>query len=99
MSWRGTITGAVARERRNLRKASAAPRRDQEFAIAVAAGNGGGDDAFDLPFKRGNERGDVVADGGVDSGIAHDTLLDMASAGFELRLDQRQQLRRPLREP
>src|SRR5262245_3209098 len=43
---------------------SAAPRRDEEFAVAVAADNGRGDDAFDLPAVRGDERGDVVADRG-----------------------------------
>src|SRR5262245_12113673 len=99
MSWRGTIAAAVARERRNQPKASAVPRRDQKFAIAVAAGNGGGDDAFDLPALRSDERSDVVADRGVHGGIAHDALLDETPPGFELRLDQRQQLRRSLREP
>ena len=84
----------MARERRGkLCGSSHATRRDEELAVAVAAENGGGGDADDLPVVCGNEGGNVVANRGVDERVAHDAFLGPTAAGFELRLDQRQQLR------
>src|SRR5262245_53686566 len=97
MSSRGTIADAMATERRNTR-GSAALGCDEKLAIAVAARNRRGHDACDAPAERPDEGGDVLADRGVNERIAHDALLCVASAGFELRLDQRQEMRRRPRE-
>ena len=45
------------------------------------------------PAERRDGCGDVVADGGVHLRIAHDAFLERVAAGFELRLDQRDELR------
>ena len=45
-----------------------------------------------------DEGGDIVADRGVNERIAHDAFFCVTSVGFELRLDQRQRLRRRPRE-
>src|SRR5262249_2992914 len=92
MSSRGTIADAMATERHSPR-GSAALGCDEELAIAVAAGDGRGHDACDAPAERPDEGGDVVADRGMNEGIAHDAFLGATSAGFELRLDQRQEMR------
>ena len=46
--------------------------------------------------QRRDEGRDIVAHGGVNERVSHDALLDVSPAGFELRLDQRQQVRRRL---
>src|ERR1700730_17824282 len=61
---------------------------EQEFAIAFAAEDRGGHEAENAPAERRDGVGQILADGGVDPGIANDALLDMGAAGFELRLDQ-----------
>ena len=66
---------------------------EQEFGIAVAAGDRRGDDAEHAPAERGDESRDVGADRGVHGGVAHDAFLDLRRAGLELRLDQRDKLR------
>ena len=76
--------------------ASGAMRADEEFAIAVAARNRRGNDAADAPAARRDEGRDIVAHGNMNERVSHDALLDMSPAGFELRLDQRQQVRRRL---
>src|SRR5215831_10361302 len=91
MSSRGTIADAMATERRNTR-GSAPLGCDEELAIAVAAGDGRGHDVGDAPAARPDEGGDVLADRGMNEGIAHDAFLCVTSAGFELRLDQRQEM-------
>src|SRR5262249_61796711 len=75
-------------------RGSAALGCDEKLAIAVAARDGRGHDACDAPAERPDEGGDIVADRGVNERIAHDAFLRMTSAGFELRLDQRQEVRR-----
>src|SRR5262249_9401360 len=97
MSSRGTITDAMATERRNTRR-SVALGCDEKLAIAVAARNGRGHDACDAPAERPDEGGDIVADRGMNEWIAHDAFLCVTSVGFELRLDQCQEMRRRPRE-
>src|SRR5262245_62936634 len=97
MSSRGTIADAMATERRSAR-GSAALGCDEELAVAVAARDGRGHDACDAPAARPDEGGDVLADRGMNEGIAHDAVFGVTSAGFELRLDQRQEMRRRPRE-
>ena len=70
-------------------RASAAIGRDEELAIAVAAGDGRGDDLCDAPAVRAHEGGDLVADRRVNEWIAHDAFFPLTPANFELRLDQR----------
>ncbi len=65
----------------------------------TAAGDRRREGGFDRPAQSGDEGRDVGADGGVDRGIAHDALLEMAAlADLELRLDQRDELRARGRE-
>src|ERR1700681_3069218 len=61
---------------------------EQEFAIAVAAEDRGGDEAENAPAEGRDGVLQIFADRGMDPGIADDPLLEMGSAGFELRLDQ-----------
>src|SRR5580704_6139501 len=79
---------------RSITRRSTTLGLDEKFAIAVAAGDRRRHDTADAPAEPGQEGFDVVADRGVDGRIAHDALLDVAAAGLELRLDQRNQ-RRP----
>src|SRR5580692_1190973 len=76
---------------RSITRRSTTFRLDKKFAVAVAAGERRRRDTADAPAERGQERADVVADRGVDRGVAHDAFLDVAAAGLELRLDQREQ--------
>src|SRR5271165_4020453 len=71
---------------------------DEKLAIAVAAGNGGGRDAGNLPAERLHEISDLHADCAVNAGLAHDPFLQRAAPSLELRLDQRYQARRKSRE-
>src|SRR5262245_40341757 len=87
----------MATERRDTRS-SVAIGHDEELAIAVAARDGRGHDLCDAPAVRPDEGGDVLADRGMNEGIAHDALLCVTSPGFELRLDQRQEMRRRSRK-
>src|SRR5262249_57512851 len=87
----------MATERRDTRD-SVAIGCDEELAIAVAARDGRGHDASDAPAARPDEGGDIVADRGVNEGIAHDAFFCATSIGFELRLDQRQEIPRRSRE-
>src|SRR5262249_52494432 len=70
----------------------------EELAIALAAQDGRGHDAYDTPAARPDEGGDIVADRSVNERIVHDAFFRVTSAGFELRLDQRQEMRRRSRE-
>src|SRR5215813_413197 len=71
---------------------------DEELAIALAAQDGRGHDAYDTPAARPDEGGDIVADRGVNERIVHDAFFHLTSAALELRLDQRQEMRRRSRE-
>src|SRR6202035_6066256 len=75
---------------RSITRRSTTLRLDKKFAIAVAAGDRRRRDTADVPAECGQERADVVADRGVDGRIAHDAFLDVAAAGLELRLEQRE---------
>src|SRR5262249_34217203 len=55
-------------------------------------------DAYDAPAARAHEGGNLVADRGVNERITHDALFCVTSAALELRLDQRQEMRRRPRE-
>src|SRR5690242_17131178 len=63
-------------------------RPEQEFNIAVAAFDRGGDNPENAPADQPEKIGNVIADGGVGSRLTHDALLAAAAANFELRLDQ-----------
>jgi len=52
----------------------------------------------DAPALRAHEGGDLVADRCVNEWIAHDAFFPLTSANFELRLDQRQEMRRRSRK-
>src|SRR5215469_12576500 len=97
MSSRSTIADAMATERGNTR-GSAAIGGDEELAIAFAAADGRGDDLRDAPAVRAHEGGDLVADRRMNEWIAHDAFFLLTSADFELRLDQRQEMRRRSRK-
>src|SRR5262249_11840637 len=56
------------------------------------------DDLCDAPAMRAHEGGDLVADRRVHERIAHDAFFPLTPAYFELRLDQRQELRRRWRK-
>src|SRR5580700_3982942 len=79
---------------RSITRRSTTLGLDEKFAVAVAAKDRRWRDTADAPAQRSQKSADVAADRGVDGGVAHDALLDIAAAGFELRLDQRNQ-RRP----
>ena len=83
-----------ANDQRNSTPISA----DEELAIAVAAGDGRGHDLCDAPAVRAHEGGNLVADRRVHERITHDAFFPMTSADFELRLDQRQKMRRRSRK-
>src|SRR5215813_9653112 len=75
-------------------------RLDEEFAVAVAAGDGRGECRNHRAAERCDEDGDVGADGVMNRWIAHDTLLEVAALrDLELRLYQRKQVRARRREP
>src|SRR5579862_7249073 len=74
---------------RSITRRSTTLGLDKKFAVAVAAGDRRRHDTADAPAEPSQEGADVVADRGVDSGGAHDAFLDVAAAGLELRLDQR----------
>ena len=57
---------------------------DEEFAVAVAAGDRRRNDAADAPAEIAKKAGDVVADRGMDRGVAHDAFLDRARAGLRI---------------
>src|SRR5579864_5001180 len=69
---------------------------DEEFAIAVAARDRRGDDAENVPAERRDACRDRIADFRMNLQVAHDPLADMLSPSFELRLDQRDEPRRPV---
>src|SRR5437879_2328030 len=61
---------------------------EEEFLVAVAAGDCGWKHR-DIPASEpGSERGNVAAHRLVDRGVADDALPDRAARRFELRLDQ-----------
>src|SRR5215471_1182696 len=71
---------------------------EQEFAVSLAAQNGRGDYVDHVPSEQLDIGAQVIADRCMDIGVADQALLHMATAHFELRLDQRDELRRPLDE-
>src|SRR6185503_10625643 len=71
---------------------------EQKFGVAVAARNGRGDDVDNAPAERCYGRGNSVADVAMDCDVAHDAALQRRAPGLELRLDQRDQLRRRARQ-
>src|ERR1700722_8275737 len=71
---------------------------EQEFAISFAAEDRGSNGAEHAPAERRNGARQILADGGMDPGVADDALLGMGAAGFELRLDERDQPRGRLRQ-
>src|SRR5580698_5392484 len=74
---------------RSMTRRSTTLRLDEKFPVAVAASDRRRCDAVGAPAEPNQKSGDVVADRGVDGRIAHDAFLDVAAAGLELRLDQR----------
>src|SRR5690349_10311238 len=68
---------------------SAKARSDQELAVAVAAKNRRGDRAEHHQACFTQEARDIVTNGAMHRLIAHESFLDVRAAGFELRLDQR----------
>src|SRR5882762_3306666 len=80
------------------RSGSATARTEEEFDVAVAAGDRGWKDLDVGTAQRGGERRDVVADRLMHHGVADDAALGMLSFRLELRLDQRQQMHRRRRE-
>src|SRR6266566_6291260 len=81
-----------------MRSRSTTARAEEEFSIAVAAGDRRGEHLDLLASERGREGFDVVTDLGVYGGVANDAALGMLSLRLELRLDQRQQMHRRRRE-
>src|ERR1700720_22402 len=76
---------------RSITRRSTTLGLDKKFAVAVTAKDRRRRDTADAPAERCQEGADVVADSGVDGGVAHDAFLDVAAAGLELRLDQRKE--------
>src|SRR5580698_1198314 len=74
---------------RSIMRRSTTMRLDEKFLVAVAASDRRWCGAADAPAEPSQKGADVVADRGVNGSIAHDAFLDVAAAGFELRLDQR----------
>ena len=75
-----------------------ARRAEQKFNIAVAAADWRRNNAIDAPAERGDEGCYVAADGRMHGGIADDATFDKRAPGFELRLDQCNELRRFVRQ-
>src|SRR3979411_2083742 len=84
---------------RAIAKRSTMTRSDEEFAVSIAAFDRRGKSRDHVVAERRHEGGDLGADGGVKRGIAHDSLLEVASAQLELRLHQRHQIGARGREP
>ncbi len=61
--------------------------------IAVAAGDGGGDDAVDGPAEPCHDGGDIVAHGAANALVAHDAFAGMLPSCLELRLHERDEAR------
>src|ERR1700682_2760786 len=78
---------------RSITRRSTTLSLDEKFAVAVAAGDRRRRDTADAPAEPNQKGADVAADRGVDGRIAHDAFLDVAAAGLELRLDERNQCR------
>src|SRR3954469_20801938 len=76
---------------RSTRAASATPRSEQEFAVAVPAENRGGDEPQDREAEPGDEGGEAVADRPLNRLVRDDPLAHPCRPGFELRLHQRQE--------
>src|SRR5579863_4711458 len=81
-----------------MRRRSTTARADEEFDVAVSARDRRGEYADVGASERRCECRDVVADFLVYGGVADDAALGMFAAGFELRLDQRQQMQWGRRE-
>src|SRR5262249_38904106 len=76
--------------RRAMTRRSTTLRSDEEFAVSVAAGDRRRKRRDYRAAERGDAHRNVGADRGVDRGIAHDSLLELAAVGdLELRLDER----------
>src|SRR6202023_1036119 len=78
---------------RSITRRSTTLRLDEKFAVAVAAGDRRRRDTADAPAEHSQKGADVVADRGVDRGVAHDAFLDVTAAGLEWRLNQREECR------
>src|ERR1700712_1457605 len=78
---------------------SATACTEEEFDVAVAAGDRGWKHLDVGAALRGRECRDVVADFLMHHRIADDAALGMFSCGLELRLDQRQQMHRRRSQP
>src|SRR5690348_4706588 len=63
-------------------------RPEQEFGIAVAAGDWRGDDAEHAPAERTDESGNIGANRRMHGVVAHNAFLYLRRSGFELRFDQ-----------
>src|SRR6478735_10538865 len=75
--------------RRLMSSCSVMVRPKQEFSIAVATFDRGGNNRDNAPSERGDKLGDILADAGMERGIAHDAFFHGARTNLELRLDQR----------
>src|SRR4051812_38989480 len=84
---------------RAIAKRSTTARSDKEFAVAIPAFDRRGKSRDHGAAERRHQGSDLRADGGVQRGIAHDSLLEVASAQLVLRLHQRHQMGPRRREP
>jgi hypothetical protein len=76
-----------------IKSRSTTRRPNKEFAVAVTAKDWRGHPVTGPPAQFDKQPGNVIADRGVNAGIAYDAFLDMAATRFELRLDQGEQRR------
>src|ERR1700679_1162010 len=81
-----------------MTRRSTTARADEEFDIAVAAGNRGREYPNIRASLRRYERGHVVANFLMHHGVANDAAFGMFARRLELRLDQRQQMHRRRRK-
>src|SRR5882757_425203 len=76
------------------RSVSATARPEEEFDVAVAAGNGGRKHLDVGAAEESGKGRDIVADLLMHYRVLDDAMLGVFPLGLELRLDQRQQMRR-----
>src|SRR5687767_12475543 len=77
---------------------SGTSRTEEEFAVAITAFDGRGDNASSRPAEAGDDFGDAGAHGVMHLRVAHDAFLEARAPGLELRLDQCDQLCRQPRK-
>src|SRR5687768_16321001 len=96
----GTVTSANFHHSVRAVASAILHRSQQEFDIAFGAGNRAFGDSEHGPALRSDPFGRVLTNALVDQWVTnHPALADFFALGFELRLDQRHQLRARLGEP